>query len=75
MPDANGTSGIRIGLATRVFVASTLLVVAVLGITFGLTAVRAHRAADDAVHRALANTRRAVTDFPLSRHARAPSQA
>jgi serine/threonine-protein kinase len=58
---------VRFGLATRIFVASTLLVVAVLGVTIGLTSMRANRAADESIHRALANTRRAVTDFLASR--------
>ncbi|HXQ29840.1 MAG TPA: protein kinase [Gemmatimonadales bacterium] len=67
MKTSSDTSGIRFGLTTRVFAASTLLVVAVLGLTFGLTSVRANRSADEAVHRALANTRRAATDFLAAR--------
>src|SRR5206468_7507970 len=46
-----------------IFLASALLVVAVLGATFGVTSLRANRTADESIHRALANTRRAVTDF------------
>ena len=57
MPGASGTSGARVGLATKIFLASTLLVVAVLGATFGVTSIQANRAADDSIQRALANTR------------------
>ncbi len=70
MPGASAIRGVRFGLAARIFVASALLVVAVLGATFGVTALRANRTADESIHGALANTRRAVTDF-LSAHTRA----
>jgi serine/threonine-protein kinase len=42
-------------------------VVAVLGATFGITSLRANRTADESIHRALANTRRAVADFLAAR--------
>ena len=65
MPDANATKGppLRFGLAGKIFLASTVLVVAVLGVTFGVTSIQANRTADAAIQRALANTRRAVDDF------------
>ncbi len=62
MPGASGTKPMRFGLATRIFVGCALLVVAVLGATFGVTTLRANRTADESIHRALVTTRRAVTD-------------
>jgi len=41
--------------------------VAVLGITFGVTSVKANRTADAAIHRALLATRRAVDDYLAAR--------
>jgi eukaryotic-like serine/threonine-protein kinase len=41
--------------------------VAVLGITFGVTSVKANRTADAAIHRALLSTRRAVDDYLAAR--------
>jgi len=41
--------------------------VAVLGITFGATSVKANRTADAAIHRALLSTRRAVDDYLAAR--------
>ncbi len=73
MPGASATRGVRLGLAARIFLASALLVVAVLGATFGVTSLRANRTADESIHRALANTRRAVTDF-LGAHTRASAR-
>jgi hypothetical protein len=67
MPGGSGISGARVGLATKIFLASTLLVVAVLGATFGVTSIQANRAADESIRRALENTRRAVTDFLTGR--------
>ncbi len=55
------------GLTAKIFLASTLLVVAVLGITFGVTSVKANRTADAAIHRALLSTRRAVDDYLAAR--------
>ena len=67
MPDASATKGVRVGLAGKIFVASALLVVAVLGVTFGVTSVQANRTADTAIHRALDNTRAAVEDYLAAR--------
>src|SRR5881394_2632801 len=68
MPGASGTS-VRpaFGLTAKIFLASTLLVVAVLAITFGVTSVKAHRTADASIHRALLSTRRAVDDYLAAR--------
>src|SRR2546427_13243243 len=66
MPDANATKP-AFGLTAKIFVASTLLVVAVLGITFGVTSVQANRTADASIHRALLSTRRAVDDYLAAR--------
>jgi len=71
MPGASGTSGSRpapaFGLTAKIFVASALLVVAVLGITFGVTSVQANHTADASIHRALLSTRRAVDDYLAAR--------
>ncbi len=68
MPDANATKPTRaFGLTAKIFVASTLLVVAVLGITFGVTSLQANRTADASIHRALLGTRRAVDDYLAAR--------
>jgi methyl-accepting chemotaxis protein len=48
------------GLAAKIFAASTLVVVAVLTASFGLTSLQANRTADEAVRRALDRTRRSV---------------
>jgi eukaryotic-like serine/threonine-protein kinase len=66
MPDASATKP-AFGLTAKIFLASTLLVVAVLGITFGVTSVKANRTADAAIHRALLATRRAVDEYLASR--------
>jgi len=50
----------RGGLAARIFFAATLLVVVVLGLTFGLTSFQAHRTADASIQRALLERRRGV---------------
>jgi hypothetical protein len=60
MPDASATRGVRFGLAGKIFVASALLVAAVLGLTFGVTSFQANRTADASIRRALGNTRTAV---------------
>ncbi|MGH7521302.1 MAG: protein kinase domain-containing protein [Gemmatimonadales bacterium] len=62
MPDASATKP-AFGLTAKIFLASALLVVAVLGITFGVTSVQANRTADASIHRALLSTRRAVDDY------------
>src|SRR6266567_1409886 len=66
MPDASATKP-AFGLTAKIFLASTLLVVAVLGITFGVTSVKAHHTADASIHRALLSTRRAVDDYLKAR--------
>jgi len=66
MPDASATKP-AFGLTAKIFLASTLLVVAVLGITFGVTSVKANRTADASIHRALLSTRRAVDDYLAAR--------
>src|SRR5213593_4577877 len=73
MPAASATRP-AFGLTAKIFVASTLLVVAVLGITFGVTSVKAHRTADASIHRALLSTRRAVDDY-LAAHTRTLGRA
>jgi serine/threonine-protein kinase len=66
MPDASATKP-AFGLTAKIFLASTLLVVAVLGITFGVTSVKANHTADASIHRALLSTRRAVDDYLAAR--------
>jgi serine/threonine-protein kinase len=65
MPDASATRGF--GLAGKIFIASALLVVAVLGITFGITSLQANRTADASIQRALTAARTAVEDFLAAR--------
>ena len=62
MPDASATKR-GLGLTAKIFLASALLVVAVLGLTFGITSLQANRTADASIHRALVATRRAVDDY------------
>ncbi|HEY7195001.1 MAG TPA: protein kinase [Gemmatimonadales bacterium] len=66
MPAASATKP-AFGLTAKIFVASALLVVAVLGITFGVTSVKANHTADASIHRALLSTRRAVDDYLAAR--------
>ena len=66
MPDANATKP-AFGLTAKIFVASTLLVLAVLGITFGVTTIQANRTADASINRALQSTRRAVDAYLSAR--------
>src|SRR5436309_11520052 len=66
MPDSSATKP-AFGLTAKIFLASTLLVVAVLGITFGVTSIQANRTADASIHRALLATRRAVDDYLAAR--------
>src|SRR5260370_12240695 len=66
MPDSSATKP-AFGLTAKIFLASTLLVVAVLGVTFGLTSIQANRTADASIHRALMATRRAVDDYLAAR--------
>ena len=62
MPDANATKP-AFGLTAKIFVGSALLVLAVLGLTFGVTTIQANRTADASINRALQSTRRAVDDY------------
>jgi HAMP domain-containing protein/predicted Ser/Thr protein kinase len=64
-----GSSAIRptFGLFAKIFLASALLVVAVLGITFGVTSLQANRTADASIQRALSNTRGAVGAYLAAR--------
>ena len=69
MPDASGIRPARLGLTAKVFLAATLLVVVVLGVTFGLTSLQAHRTADESIRRALVGRRRGVQAFLAGRTA------
>ncbi len=64
-----GTSATRpaFGLFAKVFLAAAVLVVAVLGITFGVTSLQANRTADASIQRALSNTRGAVGAYLAAR--------
>ena len=66
MPGVSATRP-AFGLTAKIFAASALLVVAVLGLTFGVTSVQANRTADASIQRALSNTRRAVANFLAAR--------
>jgi hypothetical protein len=55
------------GLFAKIFLASALLVVAVLGFTVGVTSVQANRTADESIQRALSNTRGAVGAYLAAR--------
>ena len=66
MPDSSATKP-AFGLTAKIFLASALLVVAVLGITFGVTSIQAKRTADASIHRALLATRRAVDEYLAAR--------
>src|SRR6266566_4084803 len=66
------TSVIRVprpGLGAKIFVAATVSVAAVLGVTLGLTSLQANRTADAAIRRALAGVRRGVQAFLSGRTA------
>src|SRR5256886_10865494 len=67
--DASGINPVpwRGGLAARIFFAATLLVVVVLGLTFGLTSLQAHRTADESIRHALVGRRRGVQAFLAGR--------
>src|SRR3989442_9564829 len=67
MPGSSATRPVRFGLAAKIFFAWTLLVVAVLGASFGITAPSATRTADAGVARALAGTRSAVANLLAAR--------
>src|SRR5438128_8395462 len=69
MPDASATRIARVGLGAKIFIAATLSVVGVLGVTFGLTSFQAHRTADESIRHALAGVRRGVQAFLTGRTA------
>jgi serine/threonine-protein kinase len=69
MPAASATKGPRLGLRGKIFAASTLLVVAVLAVTFGVTSLQANRTADASIQRALARSTGAVQNL-LDAHTR-----
>ena len=54
-------------VTNKIFLSSALLVVAVLGVTFGVTSLQANRTADAAIHRGLLSTRHAVENFLAAR--------
>src|SRR5712691_1726012 len=56
-----------VSVTNKIFLSSALLVVAVLGVTFGVTSFQANRTADAAIHRGLLNTRHAVENFLAAR--------
>src|SRR5260221_1708109 len=62
MPDASATSP-AFGLTAKIFLASTLLVVAVARITFGVTSVKANHTADAPIHPATPSTPPAVDAY------------
>jgi len=69
MPDASATRAVRFGLGAKIFIAATLSVTGVLGITLGLTSLQANRTADDSIRWALAGVRRGVQAFLAGRSA------
>ncbi len=69
MPDASATRTARLGLGAKIFIAATLSVVGVLGVTLGLTSLSADRTADESIRRALAGVRRGVQAFLTGRTA------
>ena len=54
-------------VTNKIFLSSALLVVAVLGVTLGVTSFQANRTADAAIHRGLLSTRHAVESFLAAR--------
>src|SRR5882672_10157044 len=69
MPDASATRPARLGLGAKIFIAATLSVTGVLGVTLGLTSLQANRTADESIRRALAGVRRGVQAFLAGRTA------
>jgi len=55
------------GFAGKIFLASTLLVAAVLGVAFGVTSLQANRTADALIGRALQHTQRAAESLLAGR--------
>src|SRR2546428_8362620 len=76
MPDANATKP-AFGLTAKIFVASTLLVVAVLGVTFGATSPPADRTPGSSIHPAVLSAPAPGHDHsaPPPPHPRAPAPA
>ncbi|HVH08875.1 MAG TPA: hypothetical protein VM736_03685, partial [Gemmatimonadales bacterium] len=66
---AIATRPARLGLGPKIFLAVTLSIAAVLGVTFGLTSVEAARTADASIRRALTGVRRSVQAFLTARTA------
>src|SRR3989442_7912032 len=60
MPDASATRPARLGLGAKIFIAATLSVTGVIGVTLGLTSVQAERTADEASRPGLRRVRRGV---------------
>src|SRR2546427_7784614 len=58
---------VRLGLAAKIFLGSTLLVVTVLGASLGITALSATRMADASSERALTGTRQAIASLLATR--------
>jgi len=56
-----------VSVTNKIFLSSALLVVAVLGVTLGVTSLEANRTADAAIHRGLVSTRHAVENFLAAR--------
>ena len=54
-------------VTNKICLSSALLVVAVLGVTLGVTSLEANRTADAAIHRGLVSTRHAVENFLAAR--------
>src|SRR5437899_280942 len=69
MPVTSATKFPRLGLGAKIFVAATVSVAAVLGVTLGLTSLQANRTADGAIRRALRGVRRGVQAFLAGRTA------
>jgi serine/threonine-protein kinase len=69
MRDSSATRPARVGLGAKIFVAATLSIAAVLGVTLGLTTVQADRTADQSIRRALGGVRRGVQAFLAGRTA------
>src|SRR3989449_574664 len=69
MPDASATRVARLGLGAKIFIAATLSVAGVLGVTLGLPSLQANRPADESIRRALAGVRRGVQAFLAGRTA------
>jgi hypothetical protein len=69
MPNTSGTEVKRFGLGGKIFMAATLSVTAVLGVTFGLTSFQAHRTADASIRHALVGVRHGVQAFLAGRTA------